>query len=157
MQLNIVYSVYFEDYEQTYVGKTDRQTIRRMKEHGAPSSTFEQEGTADQATNEEKLRRSTRIHGNKGDLSKLPNTNDNMDHKKVVLLVFSKHEYDTGYRINWKDFHVVWRDENPYRLLFKEPLMIQACKLELNRTTHCVPLVVFSDGLTTNLLLDRNG
>ena len=41
MQSNIVYSVNCNDCGQTYVGKTDRQAIRRMNEHGAPPATFE--------------------------------------------------------------------------------------------------------------------
>jgi hypothetical protein len=42
MQSNIVYSVNCIDCGQTYIGKTERQAIRRMKEHGAPSTTYEQ-------------------------------------------------------------------------------------------------------------------
>jgi alpha-glucosidase (family GH31 glycosyl hydrolase) len=63
LQSNIVYSVYSKDCEQTHVAKTDRQVIRRTQEHGAPSSTFEQQATADRDTNEDRLRRSSRIRG----------------------------------------------------------------------------------------------
>jgi hypothetical protein len=50
MQSNRVYSVNCKDGEQTYVGRTDTQAIRRMKDRGAPSSTFEQQATTDQDT-----------------------------------------------------------------------------------------------------------
>jgi hypothetical protein len=48
------------------------------------------------------------------------------------------------------------RYENPYRLLVKEFMLVQACKPELNRTTHSVSLIVFSDGFTTDMLSDLN-
>jgi hypothetical protein len=81
MQSNIVYSFSSINCEQTYVRKTDRQTIRSMKEHGAPSSTFEQQATADRDTDENRLRRSSRIRERKADSPKLP---DNTDDKKAV-------------------------------------------------------------------------
>jgi hypothetical protein len=153
-QPNIVYSVNCTNCEQTYVGKTDRQAIRRMKEHGAPINTYKQITTTHRDTDENQLRRSSRIRDRKTDSAQLP---DKTDDKKVVLSALSKHEKDTGHRINWKYFRVVWRDENPYILLIKESLVIQAYKPALNRTTHSVPLIVFSDCLTTDLLPDPNG
>jgi hypothetical protein len=55
----------------------------------------------------------------------LTNANDSDTGKnKVILSALSKHKKDTGQHINWKDFRVVWRDENSYRLLFKESLVI---------------------------------
>jgi hypothetical protein len=95
-----------------------------MKEYGAPTRTFEQQGTANRDTNEDKLISSSRIRGKKADSSKLPNTGDNMDKTKVVLSALSKHENDTRYCINSKDFCVVWRVENPLRPLIKESLLI---------------------------------
>jgi hypothetical protein len=41
MQSNIVYSVNCQECWQAYVGKTDRQAIRRINEHGTPSDTFD--------------------------------------------------------------------------------------------------------------------
>jgi hypothetical protein len=136
MQSNIVYSVDCTNCEQTYVGKTDRQAIRCMKEHGTPISAFEQLTTTDRDADGNQLRRSSRIRDRKADLPKLP---DDTDDKKAVDSTLSKHEKDTEHLINWKDFRVVWRDENPYRLLIKESLLIQAYKPALNRTTHSVP------------------
>jgi hypothetical protein len=42
LQANSVYSVQCTDCGQIYVGKTERQPIRRLREHGAPYSTFEE-------------------------------------------------------------------------------------------------------------------
>ena len=41
MQSNIVYSVKCSDCDHSYIGKTDRQAVRRMREHGAPKETFD--------------------------------------------------------------------------------------------------------------------
>jgi hypothetical protein len=60
MQWNMVYSVICEDCQLKYVGETDRQTIGPMKEHGAPSTTFEQLTKA-----EDKLRKSSPIRSKK--------------------------------------------------------------------------------------------
>jgi len=49
--------------------------------------------------------------------------------------------------MNWSNFRVVWQDNHSYRLFIKESLMIQAFELDLKRTTHLLPLVVFPDGL----------
>jgi hypothetical protein len=107
-----------------------------MKEHGAPINAYKQLTTIDRDTDENQLRRSSRIRDRKADSPKLP---DNTNDKKAVCSALSKHEKDTGHRINWKDFRVVWRDEDPYRLLIKESLVIQAYKPALNRTTHSIP------------------
>jgi hypothetical protein len=181
MQSNIVYSVNCNDCGQTYVGKTDRQAIRRMNEHGAPPATFGPLRTTKRKPATSKptpskptpspstLRRSSRVAKAIAKASKAPATtnatdsdsdsdNDNDKKKdKVILSALCKHEKDTGHHINWKDFRVVWRDENTYRLLVKESLVIQAYKPELNRTTHSVPLIVFPDVLTTDMLPDPNG
>jgi hypothetical protein len=162
MQSNIVYSVNFKECGQAYVGKTDRQAIRCMKEHGAPSDTFD----PPPPTSKPKplTKRSARI-ANKAiakssniPATTNPNDSDTDGNKnKGIFSALSKYEKDTGHHINWKDFRVVWRNENSYRLPVKELLVIQAYKPELNRTTHSVPLIVFPDDLTTDKLPDPNG
>jgi hypothetical protein len=79
-----------------------------MKEHGAPISAFKQQTTTNRDTDENQRRRSARIRDKKADSSKLPDDTDDM---KVVCSAFSKQESDTGYRIDWTDVRVVWRDE----------------------------------------------
>jgi hypothetical protein len=157
MKSSIVYSVNCEGCERICVWKTDRQAIQRMKEQGAWSTTCEQQATVDRDTVEDKLIESSRIRNKNTDLSKLPNYDDNSDDKKVVYSALSKYEKASKHRINWKDVRVVWRDENPYRLLIKESSLIQAYKPELKRTTHSVPWIVFSDGLAVDSHSDPNG
>ena len=66
-------------------------------------------------------------------------------------------EESTGHQMDWKNFRVVWRDSNVYRLLIKESLVIRAHEPRLNRTTHSVPLLVFPEGLERHLVPDPNG
>jgi hypothetical protein len=127
-----------------------------MKEHRAPISAFKQQTTTNRDTDEDKLGKSSRIRSKQSDWSKLLNSDDNIDDEKLVLSDLSKYNEDTGHRTGRKDFRVVWRYENLYRLLIKESLLIQAYKPELNRTTHSVPWIVFSDGKTTDFLPDIN-
>jgi hypothetical protein len=91
MQSNIVYSVNCSNCEQTYVGKTDRQAIRRMKEHGAPINTYKQITTTDRDADENQLRRSSRIRDRKTGSAQLPGKTDD---KKAVRSALSKHEKD---------------------------------------------------------------
>ena len=162
MQSNIVYSVTCTECGLVYVGKTGRQAKRRMIEHGAPSNTFDPPPCTIKPKPLPK--RSARIANmaiaKNSNTPATTNANDSDTDKnedKDILSALRKHEKDTGHHINWKDFRVVWRDENPYRLLVKESLVIQAYKPELNRTTHSVPLIVFPDGLTKDMLPDPNG
>jgi hypothetical protein len=162
MQSNIVYSVNCIECGQAYVEKTSRQAIRRMKEHGAPSNTFDPPPATVKPKPEPKIsaRIANKAIAKNSNIPATMNANDSdTDENKdsVILSALSKHEKDTGHHINWKDFRVIWRDENSYRLLVKESLVIQAYKPELNRTTHSVPLIVFPDGLTKDMLPDPNG
>jgi hypothetical protein len=90
--------------------------------------------------------------------SNIINDNINNEEKKnVVLSSLLQHAKDTNHRIDWSNFRVVWQDNNSYKLLIKESLLIQAFQPELNRTTHSVPLIVYPDGLPRNMLPDANG
>ena len=171
MQSNIVYSVNCNDCGQTYVGKTDRQydawrsTVHPQLRVSHPAiSNLSQQPRNQHPRNQHPHLTTKKICSSPKAIakaSKTPatmNANDSdSDKDKVILSALCKHEKDTGHHINWKDFRVVWRDEYPYRLLVKESLVIQAYKPKLNRTTHSVPLVVFPDGLTTDMLPDPNG
>ena len=59
--------------------------------------------------------------------------------------------------MDWNSFRIVWRDNNVYRLLIKESLIIRVYEPRLNRTTHSVPLLVFPEGLEPHLVPDPNG
>jgi hypothetical protein len=106
----MVYSVNCKDWEQAYVRETQRDkqynAPRNMKYHQLLHMN-------------NKLQSKVNLEGHLKFVTKEPdfsissNTDGHIDNKKVVLLAFSKQENDTGYRIIWKDFRVVWRDENP--------------------------------------------
>ena len=215
MQSNIVYSVKCSDCDHSYIGKTDRQAVRRMREHGAPKKTFDgskgsgdDDDSDDDATDESSdepldepvdepvavpaniprstshvvtrsQTRSLNMAATTTTASNVPVTRtatikpSNSDRKKmikkkkkkktrkkkeptIITSSLAQHTKDTGHKIDWANFHVVWGDNHPYRLLIKESLLIQAYKPELNRTTHSVPLLVYSAGLPRNLLPDPN-
>ena len=115
------------------------------------------------------LRRSSRIRDRTVALATpVTNTNDvrQSDHRTKARertknaansWSVAEHEESTGHRMDWKIFRALWRDNNVYRLLIKESLVIRAYEPRLNRTTHSVPLVVFSEGLERHLVLDLNG
>jgi hypothetical protein len=75
----------------------------------------------------------------------------------VVLSFLAEHEKNTSHHIDWQNTRVLWRDNNPYRLLIKESLVIRAHEPQLNRTAHSVPLLVFHEGLERSLIPDPNG
>ena len=91
------------------------------------------------------LRRSSRIQKNE--------RTKNGDSSSSI----AEHEESTGHHMDWKNFRVLWRDNNVYRLLIKESLVIRAHEPWLNRTTHSVPLLVFPEGLERHLVPDPNG
>ena len=192
MQSNIVYSVKCSDCDHSYIGKTDRQAIRRMREHGAPKDAFDEPKSSDDDDDvpvdvpaqvpvdkprytSNVITRAQALALNKIAAATASNAPDtlttttkttatatapqNSKDKEVPIITSSlaQHEKDTGHHINWADFQVVWGDSHPYRLLIKESLLIQAYKPELNRTTHSVPLLIYSAGLPRDLLPDPNG
>jgi hypothetical protein len=59
----------------------------------------------------------------------------------------SKHQYDMNHNIDWNTCQVVWSDNNSYKLLIKESLIIQTYQPSLNRTTHSTPLYIFPEGV----------
>ncbi|CAF1663857.1 unnamed protein product [Adineta ricciae] len=170
MQSDVVYSISCIDCNQTYIGKTERQSIRRLREHGAPKQSFDSRPTEQASSDEDdtatpdststSLRRSSRIR-NKNHITPTNTSNTTNDKKREketeIVSSLAQHTKDTGHHIDWTGFRVAWRDDNPYRLLIKESLLIQAFKPELNRTTHSVPLIVFPDGLPRDMLPDPNG
>jgi hypothetical protein len=120
----MVYSVNCKDHEQAYV-----REMQRDKQYDAPRNMkYHQLLMNNKQQPKVNLEGHLEFVTKKPDLSISSNTDGHIDNKKVVLLAFSKQENDTEYRIDWKDFRVVWRDENLYRLLIliKESLLIQA-------------------------------
>ena len=116
------------------------------------------------------LRRSSRIRNKKKEVvNEVTNTKTDRqieqattnrtknENTNVVLSSLAEHEKNTNHHIDWRNTRVLWRDNNPYRLLIKESLVIRAHEPQLNRTTHSVPLLVFPEGLERSLIPDPNG
>ena len=133
--------------------------MTRLWEHRAPESIFDFSVSAATASNLPTLRRSSRIL-KKATTSRITTDHsrrrqDNEDQWTSSALI--SHAQEAGHHINWSDFKVVCQDNNPCRLLIKESLLTQPFQPELNRTTHSVPMIVFSDGLPRQMLPDPNG
>ena len=71
--------------------------------------------------------------------------------------LIAEHEETTGHHMDWKNFRIIWRDNNVYHLLIKESLIVRAHEPRLNRTTHSVPLLVSPEGLDQHLVPEPNG
>ncbi|CAF1508570.1 unnamed protein product [Adineta steineri] len=197
---DIVYSVECGDCAETYVGKTVRQAVRRLWEHGAPKSIFPSNlpplDLTDTITNPDvrtentnftdtrrnnggpirnttrtkvnpypdpaALRRSLRIQAMKTQSDNHQTHDPDKEKEKTesilprALLAPHQHEKQHGHHMKWEEFNVVWQDSNPYKLLVRESLIIQAHKPVLNKTTHSIPLTVFPDGLPKHLTPDPN-
>ncbi|CAF4590783.1 unnamed protein product [Rotaria socialis] len=92
--------------------------------------------------NDNNLRRSERIKA----LSKVKNHNviDSSININIIMdkhvtnldSAISKHQYDMKHSIDWNGCQIVWSDNNSYKLLIKESLIIKAYQPSLNRTTH---------------------
>ena len=83
------------------------------------------------------------------------NTHTNPTTRKADTGI-SRHEQQTGHKMNWESFKVICQDSNRYKLLLKESLVIQAYETKLNLTTHSVPMLVFPEGLPRTDLPDPN-
>jgi hypothetical protein len=83
--------------------------------------------------------------------------NDNVEPNNLLVSAYFKHEKDAQHPVKWKDVRVVLTDANPHSPPLIGSLVTHAFKSELNRTTHSVFLIVFSDDRTAHLLPDPNG
>ncbi|CAF2940847.1 unnamed protein product [Rotaria sp. Silwood2] len=68
MKSDAVYYIKCKNCEHSYIGKTERQCLRRLHEHGAPKTTFQQHQQQDNHVSDDlktnnivELRRSSRI------------------------------------------------------------------------------------------------
>ncbi|CAF1444376.1 unnamed protein product, partial [Rotaria sordida] len=65
IQSDVVYYIKCNDCEHSYIGKTERQCIRRLYEHGAPTTPYQQlqqcNHESDDPNNPPELRRSSRL------------------------------------------------------------------------------------------------
>ncbi|CAM4845497.1 unnamed protein product [Rotaria magnacalcarata] len=135
MLSDVVYSVKCKDCGQLYIGKTERQCIRRLQER--------------------ELRRSARLKNKTTTTTTTTATTTtaiNLDQAQTSSI--EKHIIETGHNMDWRNFNVVCQGNHHYRRLVKESLLIQAHQPELNKTTHSIPLIVFPDGFSKTYLPD---
>ncbi|CAF3647988.1 unnamed protein product [Rotaria socialis] len=138
MKSDVVYSIKCTKCQHSYIGKTERQCVKRLHEHGAPKSSSE-------------LRRSDRLKA-KSTTTTTTTTITTSSVIKEITFAVQQNQIETGHQMNWDNFRIVMEDNHYYRLLIKESLLIKAYEPELNRTTHSVPLIVFPDELQKELL-----
>ncbi|CAF2999044.1 unnamed protein product [Rotaria sp. Silwood2] len=167
IQSDIVYAIQCKDCKQIYVGKTEQQAIRRMRQHGAPKTTYSATTGNDQSTknthnthNSDKdsttttavtLRRSSRIR--EKEAAALSQTINNPVKKTTdINSALADHQRETRHSIDWENYKILWRDNLPHRLLLKESLVIKAHQPALNRTTHSVPLLIFPEGVPPDIV-----
>ncbi|CAF1041490.1 unnamed protein product [Didymodactylos carnosus] len=183
LESNLVYAVNCNDCSGSYCGKTERQVCRRLVEHGAPKCVLEPSSASAPTqslsgplkktktgvtsySNATNLRRFSRIaNKNKNNLTTVSNlslsddydsTSDTMTVKQNKSAI-SKHISDTRHKINWDGFKILFKDNNPYRLLIKESLAILSHKPKLNNTVRSIPLFIFPEGIRKNLIKDPGG
>jgi len=154
LQSHIVYNLKCNNCEASYIGKTDRQAIRRFREHGAPQEQLiptlssSSPCTTDIQSGPSlcNLRRSAR---NKNKLiNYFPKETPIHETELTIKSAVYDHETQFNHTINWKNWKILARDSHTYRLLIKESLAIQQQQPELNKTVSSIPLIVFPDGLT---------
>ncbi|CAF3989818.1 unnamed protein product, partial [Rotaria sordida] len=141
MKSDVVYFIKCNDCGHSYIGKTERQCIRRLYEHGAPKTACQQQqcnhvsDDLNDNSDIQELRRSSRIRNK---ITSTTITNDNNSDNQIAKSSITQHEKETGHHMDWNNF--------------QESLLIKAYEPERNKTTHSIPLLVFPDGLPRVLL-----
>ncbi|CAF5222785.1 unnamed protein product, partial [Rotaria magnacalcarata] len=96
MLSDVVYSVKCKDCGQLYIGKTERQCIRRLQER--------------------ELRRSARLKNKTTTTTTTTATTTtaiNLDQAQTSSI--EKHIIETGHNMDWRNFNVVCRGNDHYR------------------------------------------
>ncbi|CAF1450959.1 unnamed protein product [Rotaria sordida] len=142
MKSDVVYYIKCNDCTHLYIGKTERQCIRRLYEDGAPKTACQQQQcnhVSDDLNNNNNiqgLRRSSRLKSKTTAATTI--TDDNNNDNQIAKSSITQHEKETGHHMDWSNF--------------QESLLIKAYEPEPNKTTHSVPLLLFPDGLPRVLL-----
>ena len=138
--------------QATYIGKTIRQTHRRLKEHGTRQPSI--------STPNEDFRRSARIatKRNKTNLDLNSNSSDKRNGDITVSTERETHRlteiksaternvHETKHDIDWKNCSIINKDRNSYRLLVRESLATAESQPVLNAKTRSVPPLTYSEG-----------
>ncbi|CAF1656456.1 unnamed protein product [Adineta ricciae] len=165
----VVYELSCSDCNKTYIGKTIRQSYRRVNEHekdavkalitiSKASSILQERKHIKQHINTKKsriekkpssqpLRKSLRLI-NKPIQSQSHNhsSQSNLPYYKPQSAL-GKHAFQTAHKFNFENINILDQDQKHYRLLLKESLHIRVKKPQLNATDISVPLYVFPEGI----------
>ena len=163
----VIYQISCFNCKNTYIGKTIRQTYRRLNEHEKdvakatiliskvlsltqPTPQIKQQNRSIingrvHKHQTQPLRRSSRLIDKltKSHSSNSQSTNDMTNYKPNSAL--GKHVYKTGHSIDFDNIEILKQDQRHYRLLIKESIEIRSKKPSLNGTDTSVPLYVFPE------------
>jgi len=169
----VVYQISCTNCNKTYIGKTIRQTYRRVQEHEKDvakataylAQSLSRPQTINQNKEEKKtiksgriekklstqqLRRSSRLHNKQlRSMSQSPQQQQQQQHvipDYKPNSALAKHVKNTNHSINFEDVQIINQDHKFFRLLIKESMEIRSRKPHLNATDTSVPLYVFPEG-----------
>ncbi|CAF4574610.1 unnamed protein product [Rotaria sp. Silwood2] len=165
----VVYQITCNDCKKTYIGKTIRQTARRLNEHEKDTEkaqmyiqrlfsythrTSEQnrkkkgihEGCIQKNISTENLRRSKRIAEKQNQILHQQQPILHEESGYTPKSAVGKHVKQTAHSIDFKNVQILDQDSLPTRLLIKESLQIRDKKPILNATDTSIPLYVYPEG-----------
>ena len=156
-QSNLVYLITCSEWNESYIGQTTRQAIRRHHEHEAPKiSTLQNTSDSIEITsNNTNVRRSNRLKLksrinyaliNQHNSDEIENTNI----ERLKNSVIYTHYLTKSHRIDWKGWKTISKDNIKYRLKVRESLQILSRKPTLNKPQYSVPLKVYPDGIQSS-------
>jgi hypothetical protein len=162
----VIYQISCFNCKNTYIGKTIRQTYRRLNEHekdvAKATICISKALSLTQPTKQknkniingriqkkhltQQLRRSSRLINKqlKSQSEVKQNQNDISFYKPNSAL--GKHVYKTAHSIDFENVDILKQDQRNYPLLIKESIEIRSRKPALNGTDTSVPLYVFPEG-----------
>ncbi|CAF4174541.1 unnamed protein product, partial [Adineta steineri] len=165
----VVYQISCRGCNDTYIGKTIRQTFRRCNEHEADVFRGLNVSTAISSTSHQKNGSQPHLNIYNGRVAKKSSTKKLRTNIKTIdphkkhkpqqqhqiptnlfdykpKSALGKHAYRTRHLINFTDINILKQDTIPYRLLIKESIQIRSKQPKLNGTDTSVPLYVFPEG-----------
>ncbi|CAF4001448.1 unnamed protein product, partial [Rotaria sp. Silwood1] len=135
LRSNIVYKLDCSNCESTYIGKTIRQTYRRLQEHGA-NFLKEKENKSqslDVVDNSNNLRRSDRNKGKTVQyFPKIQNESIDFEQNNLTHSAVKQHEINNNHKIDWENCNIIAKDNKHYRF------HTDCCGHDDPESGHCV-------------------
>ncbi|CAF3597166.1 unnamed protein product [Rotaria socialis] len=166
---HVVYEATCSKCDQKYIGQTCRHLKTRMNEHLTNQNKFipqlskkaaitlKRNNNSHKSTIQQRpvTRSQTgklppmRIHLNQDDLNELfkeTKINQSIEPPHKPTSAITKHYLSTGHVLHNSDFRVLLKEQNRYRLVIKESLLIKANEPKLNGKERSMPLYIFPNG-----------